>query len=571
MSNLHSQNAGNEVAIVGFACRFPKSSNADEFWRNLEQGIDCIEDIPKSRWNNDLYYDEEPGKLLKTYCKKGGFIPDVETFDNEYFGLSDEFTKIMDPRQKLLLTVTLEALEHSGCREKLRGTRTGVFVGTNFNYHSEELPIEKAMSQEGMLGNGSAILAHKISNFYDFTGPSFVIDSYCSSSLMGVHLARMSILNGDCDAAVVAGAHILSYLHYISLGQFRAHSHDGKCKSFNSIADGYVSGEGVGVVILKPLEKALKDGDEICAVIKGSCINHSGGKFPIGSHNAEVQEQLISDSLKRAGIDPETITYIEANSAGIDISDIIEIKALKGAFSKADNRRAYCALGSVKTNIGDLAASSGIAGLIKVLLCMEHRKIAGNLHFEELNKHIDLVNSPFYISNSTSKWEGVNGVLRAGISSFNFTGAYSQVVLEKNIGMVTSLSSEGDNQSSVNNKLMIDGKFNAESYLENATRGLLLTLVKEALRIIVCTKNMNHSNEEYKSGVVDRYQSLKKMKVSLEQTEADNFVVNANDILKNLYAVLKCKGVCNDELNSQMDALLNKLNQNTVSKFNVVN
>lgn len=420
------------VAIIGYAGRFPGSENVEQFWQNLVQGVDCVVDIPPGRWNQDAYFDHRPATALRTYCNQGGFLQDIHQFDYAFFSISEDESCCMDPKQRLLMQTVYHGLEHAGYGgDTFCGTDTGVFIGSSYYHHEHEMPIQKVISPFGMLGTSNTLLANRISNIFNFKGPSCLIDTFCSSSMMAVHLACQSLTQGECRVAIAGGVHLLSLIHYISLSQFRALSAKGRCKTFDQDADGFVPGEGVGIVVLKPLETALKDRDSIHAIIKGSAVNHTGRSSSLTSPSAESQSLLIQAAYANAGVPFDTISYIETHGTGTKLGDPLEIKALKDAFKDKTSNGQHCILGSVKTNIGHLEPASGIAGLIKVLLSLKHRKIPGVLHLKELNRFIHLENSPFTINNKTIDWQSSFAPRRAGVSSFGLSGTNVHMVVEE--------------------------------------------------------------------------------------------------------------------------------------------
>lgn len=421
-----------DIAVIGYAGKFPGAQNVDEFWDNLAKGVDSVTEVPVSRWNNALYYHEQPGKPFTTYCGKGGFVDGIDRFDNAFFNISDDEAMLMDPRQRLLLETTYSALEQAGYGgKKLNGSLTGVFIGSSYNYYDREMPLRRVLSPYGIIGVSSPLLANRISHLMNFQGPSYFIDTFCSSSLNAVHLACRSLLDGECTTAVAGGVHVLSFLHYVGLSQFRTLSPDGKCKSFDARADGFVPGEGAGVVVLKPVADALRDSDEIHAVIKGGLANHTGRANSITSPNPAAQEQLIAQAYARADIDCETITYVEAHGTGTELGDPLEFRALKTAFRRTTKKKGFCALGSVKTNIGHLEPAAGITGLIKIILSLKHKKIPGILHLRQLNRFVDLDESPFYINDKTIPWNNGDGPRRAAISAFGLSGSNIHMIIEE--------------------------------------------------------------------------------------------------------------------------------------------
>ena len=435
------------IAIIGMSGVMPQSDDLDEFWRNLETGRDLISEIPADRWDWRAIYgdpDKEPDKID---IKWGGFMRRVDTFDARFFGISPREARLMDPQQRIFLETVWKTIEDAGYSSKdLWGSRTGVFVGVSSMDYYERLN-EQGVEMQALTSTGSAhsVLPNRISYLLNLSGTSEAIDTACSSSLVAVHRAVIAIRNGDCQMALAGGVNvILSPSAYISFGKAGMLSKDGRCKTFDREANGYVRGEGCGVVLLKPLSKAQADHDHIYAVIKGSAVNHGGHVNSLTAPNPNAQADLIVAAWKRAGLDPATVSYIEAHGTGTSLGDPIEINGLKKAFDqlykdwgKPTPQKPHCCIGSVKTNIGHLETTAGIAGLIKVLLALKYKKIPGNVHFKELNPYIQLENSPFYIADRTHPWgslldnENREIPRRAGISSFGFGGSNVHIVIEE--------------------------------------------------------------------------------------------------------------------------------------------
>ncbi len=417
------------IAIVGIGCRFPKASNPEEFWSLLVEGTNAVTKIPEDR---NLYSSENLSSV--EWPKWGGFIDKVDEFDPLFFGISPREAENMDPQQRILLEVCWEAFEYAGINPtNLRGTSTGVFIGVS---NSEYLRIQETSPEvvNAYYGTGNAfsINANRISYLFDFQGPSIVVDTACSSSLVAVHQACRSLSEGECELAVAGGVNlILTSDLNIAFNKAGMLSKDGKCKTFDKAADGYVRGEGCGVVILKPLHKALQDKDTIYAVIKGSAINHNGKSSGLTVPNGIVQQDVIKKALKNAKIKPSQVGYIEAHGTGTSLGDPIEFQALKEVFSGEYKGQEKCYVGSVKTNIGHLEAAAGMAGLIKATLMLYYRKIPQNLHFKELNPLIQIENTPFQIPTNLTEWNFERGKRIAGVSSFGFGGSNAHLVLEE--------------------------------------------------------------------------------------------------------------------------------------------
>lgn len=447
ISTVHATNE--PIAIIGIQALLPQSKNLDEFWEHLVAGDDLVTEVPLTRWDWREYYGDAKLDTTKTNSKWGAFLTDVDQFDAGFFKISSREANLMDPQHRLFMEVVWKTIEDAGYDPfALAGKDVGLFAGVEFSEY-QTLMSSKEKNYRGHVatGNSHAMLANRISYFLDLHGPSEVIDTACSSSLVAIHRAVSAIHNGECTVAIAGGVSLmLNPDTFVITSQLGALSSDGRCKTFDKSANGYVKGEGSAAVFLKPLSQAEKDGDHIYGVIKASVVNHGGKAQSLTAPNASVQSQLLLKAYTQAGIDPETVTYIETHGTGTELGDPIEIEGLKQAFSllrqnshKKTQRKSYCGLGSVKTNIGHLEPASGVVGVIKVLLAMKHAKLPGNLHFNELNPYIDLSNSPFYIVEKTKIWgrlEEENGSViphRAGVSSFGFGGTNAHIVLEERL------------------------------------------------------------------------------------------------------------------------------------------
>ena len=435
------------IAIVGMSGIFPQARDLNEFWDNLITGKDCISEIPLERWDWRKYYGDPCEGTNKTNIKWGGFIEGVSEFDPLFFGVSPKEAKFMDPQQRLLMTYIWKVIEDAGySAQSLSGTNTGIFAGTaNSGYNTlitqAKIPIE-GYSSTGMV---PSIGPNRMSYFLNIHGPSEAIETACSSSLIAVHRAVSVLENGTCDMAIAGGINTLITPElYISFNKAGMLCEDGRCKTFSDQADGYVRGEGVGMLFLKRLTAAKEAGDHIYGIIRGSSENHGGRANSLTSPNPKAQAEVLIAAYTKAGVDPKTISYIEAHGTGTKLGDPIEINGLKTAFKKLYETAGHfqivnqhCGLGSVKTNIGHLELSAGIAGLIKILLQLKHKKLVKNLHCETINPYIQLENSPFYIVQETKDWEALKDESgnylprRAGVSSFGFGGANAHVVLEE--------------------------------------------------------------------------------------------------------------------------------------------
>ncbi|MEY8355389.1 SDR family NAD(P)-dependent oxidoreductase [Lachnospiraceae bacterium 54-53] len=424
-----------KIAVVGISGRFPGANNTAEFWENLKYGIDSVTEVPKSRWDTEEYFDEDPKTPNKTYSKWSGLIPDVDQFDPQFFHISPREAELMDPQQRVFLEEAWKALEDAGYPpESLSNRKCGVFAGVASGDYASLLKLSGVETDAQFLtGNQASILAARISYFLNLTGPSMAIDTACSSSLVAVHQACSSILNGESEVAIAGGVCIFTTPEiFIMASKGEMLAKDGRCKAFDNDGDGFVPSEGAGVVILKPLERAILDRDHIYGVITGSGINQDGKTNGITAPSANSQYLLETGVYSDFGIDPSHITYIETHGTGTKLGDPIEFSALKKAFRDFTDQIQYCAIGSVKTNIGHSITASGIASLIKTLLCMKYKKLVPSLHFNTPNEHIDFSDSPFYVNTRLKDWEIPGGWLRtAAVSSFGLSGTNCHMVVEE--------------------------------------------------------------------------------------------------------------------------------------------
>jgi amino acid adenylation domain-containing protein len=434
------------VAIIGVSGIFPQSPDLDTFWDHIVNKRDLITEIPLERWNSSNYYVKRAEKNKISHSRWGGFLEDIDKFDAAFFNISPREAEQMDPQQRIFLETVWKAIENAGYKaSEFSGTNTGVYVGAvSSDYWDMMLYSCLEADSYTISGNINCVIANRVSYLLNLQGASASIDTACSSSLVAIHRAVTAIQNGYCDMAIAGGVNvILNPFMHIALSTNGMLSVDGRCKTFDSQANGYVRGEGAGVLILKPLNKAIADGDNIHAVIKGSSENHGGRTNSLTAPNPNAQADLLIGAYSEAGVDPSTVAYIEAHGTGTSLGDPIEINGLKMAFEQLRKKwgmssaESYCGLGSVKTNIGHLEAAAGVAGLLKIILAMQTGILPGMIHFKEQNPYIDLEGSPFYIVSETQEWDRLTdsaGTIvprRAGVSSFGFGGSNAHIVLEE--------------------------------------------------------------------------------------------------------------------------------------------
>ncbi|RAU94283.1 polyketide synthase [Mycobacterium colombiense] len=423
-------------AIIGYAARFPGAADADEFWDLLQHGRDAISEVPQDRWDVDEFFDPEPGAPGKVVTRRAGFVDDVTGFDAPFFGMSTREVRLMDPQHRILLETAWRAVEHSGTAPTdLANSNTGVFVGLATHDYlgmaSDELTypeIEAYMA----IGTSNAAAAGRISYRLGLQGPSVAVDTACSSSLVAIHQACQALRLGECDLALAGGANVLlTPATMITFSSAHMLAPDGRCKTFDAAADGYVRGEGCGVIVIKRLEDAIRDGDRIRAVIRGSAINQDGASGGLTVPNGVAQQRVIADALKRADLEPRDVGYLEAHGTGTSLGDPIEAQAAGAVLGAGREPSRPLLMGSVKTNIGHLEAAAGIAGVIKVILSLENELIPQHLHFENPSPHIPWDRLAVQVVEQPTAWER-NGEPRiAGISSFGFAGTNAHVILSE--------------------------------------------------------------------------------------------------------------------------------------------
>ena len=422
-----------EIAIVGLAGRYPQAEDLQEFWRNLQNGRDSITEIPLERWDNSLYYHPDRNQPGKSYSKWGGFIADVDKFDPLFFNISPKEAALIDPQERLFLETAWETIEDAGyTRENISGGRVGVFVGVMWGQY-ELFGAESILNGDAVIPSSShASIANRVSYFFDFHGPSIALDTMCSSSLTAIHLACAEIRKGEIDAAIAGGVNVTVHpCKYLSLSQGKFAASDGKCRSFGEGGDGYVPGEGVGAVLVKRLRDAVRDGDQIYAVIKASSLNHGGKTNGYTVPNPNAQGDLILDALRKANIDPRTLGYIETHGTGTSLGDPIEVTGLLKAFEGSTAEKQFCPIGSVKSNIGHLESAAGIAAVTKTLLQIKYKQLVPSLHAHPPNPNINFKDSPFYVQTELTEWKRAAHSRRAGVSSFGAGGSNAHLLLEE--------------------------------------------------------------------------------------------------------------------------------------------
>ena len=422
------------IAVVGLGCRFPKAAGPMAYWRLLAEGVNAVGEIPRERWDVDAYFDPDPDAPGRMYTRHGGFIENADRFDPLVFGISPREAAAMDPQHRVVLEVAWEALEDASIApDSLMGSATGVFVGlSNSDYIRLLFADAGAVDEYASLGVNYSVAAGRLSYLLGLRGPSLVVDTACSSSLVATHLACQSLRARECNLAVVGGVNLVLLPEVnINFCKARMLAVDGRCKTFDAAADGYVRGEGCGIVVLKRLADALADGDRVRAVIRGSAINQDGRSSSLTAPTGPAQEAVIRTALANAGLTPADVDYVEAHGTGTPLGDPIELNALGASLTAGRSKDRPLLVGSVKTNIGHLEAAAGVAGLIKVILALEAQELPRHLHFETPNPHVDWNAWPIEIVTRHRPWPTGSAPRVAGVSSFGFSGTNAHVVVEE--------------------------------------------------------------------------------------------------------------------------------------------
>ncbi|WP_079067612.1 phthiocerol type I polyketide synthase PpsB [Mycobacterium tuberculosis] len=444
------------VAVVGIGCRFPGDVDGPEsFWDFLVAGRNAISTVPADRWDAEAFYHPDPLTPGRMTTKWGGFVPDVAGFDAEFFGITPREAAAMDPQQRMLLEVAWEALEHAGIPpDSLGGTRTAVMMGVYFNeYQSMLAASPQNVDAYSGTGNAHSITVGRISYLLGLRGPAGAVDTACSSSLVAVHLACQSLRLRETDLALAGGVSItLRPETQIAISAWGLLSPQGRCAAFDAAADGFVRGEGAGVVVLKRLTDAVRDGDQVLAVVRGSAVNQDGRSNGVTAPNTAAQCDVIADALRSGDVAPDSVNYVEAHGTGTVLGDPIEFEALAATYGHGGDA---CALGAVKTNIGHLEAAAGIAGFIKATLAVQRATIPPNLHFSQWNPAIDAASTRFFVPTQNSPWPTAEGPRRAAVSSFGLGGTNAHVIIEQ--GSELAPVSEGGEDTGVST-LVVTGK-----------------------------------------------------------------------------------------------------------------
>ncbi|MEL6325278.1 MAG: beta-ketoacyl synthase N-terminal-like domain-containing protein, partial [Cyanobacteria bacterium J06626_23] len=563
---------GLEIAIIGMAGRFPGARSITEFWQNLQQSVESIVPLDDAR----LLAQGVTQETLDdpNYIKVGGVLADSDQFDAAFFGFSPREAELLDPQQRLFLETAWQALETAGYASERYDGSVGVYGGAGMNGYLLNLyanpKIRETVSPyELFIANDKDFLSTRVSYKLNLCGPSLDVQTACSSSLVAVHLACQALLSGECDIALAGGVAVSKQLGYRAQAG-SIYAADGHCRAFDAQADGTVGGNGVGIVVLKRLEDALRDRDTIDAVVKGSAINNDGAlKVSYTAPRIDAQKAVIQTAQAMAEVSPESISYIEAHGTGTKLGDPIEVAALTQAFDT--ERTGFCAIGSVKTNIGHLDAAAGIAGLIKTVLALKHRQIPASLHYQTPNPKIDVDNSPFYVNASLADWPVHGAPRRAGVSSFGIGGTNAHVVLEE-----APVSASQTQQGDVNPSQLLVLSAKTPTALETAAQHLAQAINNaDNLADVAYTLQMGRTAFDYRRSLVcnSAEEAISQLQIpgSQQRTERPEVVLlfpgqgsQHFDMAKGLYerepvfkAVLdRCAGLLTDKLDYSLLDLL---------------
>jgi len=434
------------IAIIGMACRFPDANDVESYWDLLRYGLDAVREIPSDRWNLQEFFHPSDRQQGKMNTRWGGFLERIDEFDAGFFGIAPREAEQMDPQQRLLMEVVWEALERAGiAASSLSGSDSGVFVGISSSDYPRLYPHDYSLVDAHFAtGNAHSIAANRLSYFFDLCGPSMAIDTACSSSLTALHSAIGSLRSGECNLAIVGGVNaILSPEMMIGFSHAGTLSPDGCCRAFDASASGFSRSEGVGALILKRLSQAKRDGDTICALVRGSAVTHDGRSNGLTAPRGPAQQRTIRFALRNADVKPEEVSYVEAHGSGTLIGDAIELKALGAVLNRNARKDERCWVSSAKTNFGSMEAASGMAAVIKTVLALQHEEIPPHLHFREPNPDIPFDALGLKIPTVATPWRKGEKKRIAGVSSFAFGGSNAHVVLEEAPNELRTSTNEG--------------------------------------------------------------------------------------------------------------------------------
>ncbi len=420
-----------DIAIIGIGVKVCGADSPEELWTLLENGVDAITDMPANRVNDIKKYYESIKEECPESFYKAAYLNHIDEFDYHFFGITPKEAELMDPNQRLFLETAWSAIDDAGMINDIQGSRTGVFVGCSGECEFRNIvkAMEPALAGIAIPGNCPSMIPGRVAFLLDLKGPNLTVNTVCSSSLVSVHLACQAIRNGECDMAIAGGVQI--YIRPIKQTKTGVESFDGKTRSFDENSSGTGTGEGVLVILLKPLSRAIEDKDHIYSVVKGSALNHDGYSIGVAAPNPLAQEDVIVRAWKDAGVNPSQLSYIEAHGTGTKLGDPVEIEGLTRAFERYTKKHQFCGIGSIKTNFGHLDYASGIAGLIKASLMLTHETMVPSLHYSKPNPNIDFEHSPVFVNTERTKWVSQGFKRKCGVSAFGYSGTNCHVILEE--------------------------------------------------------------------------------------------------------------------------------------------
>lgn len=550
-NNIDKDNS--DIAIIGMAAKFPGADDIEKYWENVSNGIESVHFFSDDELRN-LGVDESTIKNDR-YIKANAILNDIEYFDADFFGYNPREAEIIDPQQRIFLQTCYTALEHAGYDPESKDNLTGIFAGTSISRYLllNLYPNKDLISSIGyfqlLTANDKDYLSTRVAYKLGLKGPAITVQTACSTSLVSVHLACKSLLAGDCNMALAGGVSIDTQRQGYFYTEGSINSPDGHCRAFDSKAQGIVGGSGSGVVVLKRLKDAIKDGDSIYAVIKSSVINNDGSqKVGFLAPSVEGQAEAVFQAINESEIDPESISYIETHGTATQIGDPIEISALTKAYREFTNKKNYCAIGSVKTNIGHLDMAAGIAGLIKTVQSIRYEKIPPSLHFISPNPKIDFINSPFYVNTYLKEWKSSDNLpLRAGVSSFGVGGTNAHIILEQS--KYTYLENDIDSdKNDLSDKLNYDAIFisaKTEEALYNHAKNILdFIKYKNNINLADIAYTLKEGRHQFKYKFFCIVDSIDKLIEKLTRfiseaenntTNVSNYVISGNKKAKNVF------------------------------------